>query len=429
MSARKPFNKKKVYEWTQKHINASNMRIYILFIPLMILLIREIASGQFVMKDFYDTSIIVSFLILFVCESLATLVLSFISKFTEDAVKLDQNYGALVDKYIVNRSKMVHIEQDGEQLYVPALVLSQRKLTDSANYELELACNVDANNKIKRYNLPGQVAGNSAELFKAHKNSKIYNNIDIRLDNFESADNKIKLLYSTTTYFDTLITNRAMDYKFKGARTIREIYEPGPIMSDLPDSRMSNHLEFNGFIELSDGQIVFVLRNMRVSVGKNTWSQSVGASLKTQYCMNEDYQLTIPGISRAIRKEIEEELMMDIDNDEDMTKYIFAFYRDLVEGGSPQFLFHYKTDKYDSKTYAEHFKKTISTSGMRRENRKHAIVDAKKLAFFTVEELSNARFEVDKMIIKNEKGHDVEYNMMPIAVASVIMLLQSLGKK
>ena len=56
----KKIDKRRKYVWATKYINAENIRICILFIPLTVLLVKEIMNGSFVPEDFTDTSILFS---------------------------------------------------------------------------------------------------------------------------------------------------------------------------------------------------------------------------------------------------------------------------------------------------------------------------------------------------------------------------------
>lgn len=47
--------KKKLYQISNKLINANNIKIAILFIPLTIIIVNEIIAHKFVLNDFYDT--------------------------------------------------------------------------------------------------------------------------------------------------------------------------------------------------------------------------------------------------------------------------------------------------------------------------------------------------------------------------------------
>ena len=427
LKKRKKIDKKRVYEYAKTYVNPDNIRIVILMIPLIILLINKIRNGEQAFEDLLDTSILVSFIFVFICNSIAAGIMSLVKKYTEDSVKLTEDYDMLIKKYVVDKGKMISIDQGIKKVYTPAVILAQKRICEKP-FDIQIKSNEDANGNIKKYQLPEQVADHSEALFEAHNKSTIYNNINIRLDDFEydKDTNKIVLTYSTTTYFDSLITNRAMDYKFLGSRSIREIYEPGPMISSLHNSKMSNHLGFNGFVELSDGNIIFVLRSQNVSIGKHTWSQSIGASLKSKYCVQDDYKVTEKGISNAIRQEINDELKIEVDKDENMCEYIFAFYRDLVEGGKPQFLFYYKTDKYNKDQFETHFRSIMREKENIQENKKKQIIDGDKFAYLTLSDLKKSVIEVDQMIIKKEK-REQRYLMMPSTIASIILLLQNIS--
>lgn len=166
---------------------------------------------------------------------------SLIIRKTEDAMKLSEDYAALINKYSKELDKMI---KWGNTI-IPSIVLCNRKINDPP-FDIEF-CH---DNFKKKYELPKQIADNSDTLFKAHEHSIVYNNMNIRLDGLTCNDKfGIKLTYSKTTYYDSLLTNRAMDYPFKGSRTPREVYEPGPFLNSLPELKMSNHLGFNGFMD------------------------------------------------------------------------------------------------------------------------------------------------------------------------------------
>ena len=212
-----------------------------------------------------------------------------------------------------------------------------------------------------------------------------------------------------------------MDYPFASNRTVREIYEPGPFITELKESKLSNHLGFNGFVELADNKIVFVHRGKDVSIGKGTWATSIGASLKTMYALDENKQFTAKGLSNAIRCEIMDELKIELNSDEDYSTSIFAFYRDLVEGGKPQFLFYYKTDLLNSTEFEQHFKSVLNQKGAKKANKKNQTVDGTSFKFLSLEELKHATLQIDGLVLAN----GTKLNMMPSGVASVVLLLKA----
>ena len=54
-------NRKKLYEISSRYVNSNTIKIAILFIPLFLKIIDQIKKGKFIIEDFYDTSILISF--------------------------------------------------------------------------------------------------------------------------------------------------------------------------------------------------------------------------------------------------------------------------------------------------------------------------------------------------------------------------------
>lgn len=131
-------------------------------------------------------------------------------------------------------------------------------------------------------------------------------------------------------------------------KTIRKIFELGLYIRPLNVSRMSNHLGFNGFVMKKDGKIPFIKRSDNLSIGKKMLATSIGASLKTKYAVGHDSDMlfTKKSLGWAILGEIKDKLTLKSIHvtDEEAADSIFAFYRDLVECGKPQFLFFLKLD-------------------------------------------------------------------------------------
>ena len=392
---KKLINKRRINRWCVNNITPDLIKSIVLLVLSTLILLPQLLKNGIDIDKLVDTSIILSFLVVAVCGLLASIVLKFVISKTEDAMKISDDYVELINKYpledIFKYVNIVNVE-----LRFPEVLLACRKIKED----------------------------NSEKLFNAHSASTIYNNINLRLDDFEfdKDKNEMKLLYSKTTYYDSLLTNRVMDYPFRGNRTIREMFEPGPLMSTLSESRLSNHIGFNGFIETADGFYIFVKRANNLSIAKNTLSTSVSASLKTKYALAKDRMMTLEGISNAIKSEIRDELKIQIDEDTDVTqdlsKSIFAFYRELSEGGKPQFLFYYKLQNLKKAEVENNFKKSINEG---EDNKKKAIEDGIKLEFFTIDELCTGELKTNSITIRDKK-----YPLVPTISFSIACLLSSL---
>ncbi|MCM1101040.1 MAG: hypothetical protein NC398_06615 [Acetatifactor muris] len=392
----------------QKYLTTENIKMLILFIPLTILLITQWRNGQISFSAFLDTSVLVSFILVFISELAATMISNAVGKKYEDSSKLSTDYDALAKRY--SREKL--IEYHGVRF--PVICLASRPQHSSC-FDIQIRFSD------QRYKLPKQIADRSDHLMSAHNFSKVYNNTNIRINDLTIDRGTITLQYSMTTFYDSLITNRSMDYALPNNKTIREIYEPGPFLSRLSESKLSNHLGFNGFVETADGKIIFVLRSNNVSIGKNTLADSIGASLKAKYCLDDDRKLTVAGISNAIRREIYDELRIPIDADINLCENIFAFYRDIVEGGKPQFLFYYKCDQLTSEQFEQMFQADLETNHIQKGN---VIIDGAQFIYLSLPEIRQCAILPGKLILPDG---ETSYAMMPSASASIVMLLEYLS--
>lgn len=251
----------------------------------------------------------------------------------------------------------------------------------------------------------------------------------VGLDNLTHKDNKIILTYSNTTYWDLLRTNRAMDYEWENRKTNRNVYEPGPFISPLEFSLMVNHIGFNGFIEFHEIGILFVGRSNKMSVGKKTWGTSISAKLSPKYDYKKGEHFTLDGFYDSIAESINRELKYFRVNGQpinvtakQINGSIFAFYRDLVEGGKTQFLLYHKfgNEKLDVKFNKDGYESSL------KQDKSSAMIDGTKYAFLTIDQLKQAYITQDEMFISGLKK---KYKMTPSAVASVVLLLEAMGKE
>ncbi len=406
--------KRKLYFWAKKHVNSDNVKLVVLAIPLAIILIQQIAGGKFDWTEFFDVSILITFMVLVVCDGIVKIIHRKIAENTEDSAKLTDEYDKLVKKYkCTNLVKYQDVTYPEECLWMR---------TGKTNIVIQ-------DSPEKFYCLPGQVADNSKEIMEAHSASTVYNQINIRLDDIEeNKDNGELVLHtSRTQFFDSLLTNRACDYVFSDRKiTIRELYEPGPFLKPLSLSKLSNHLGFNGFVMTSDTQkIPFILRKKNLSIAKNLWGTSIGASFKTMYALDHEHSFTISerSLSNAILGELQDELHITKDSAfeaDNVQDSIFAFYRDLVEGGKPQFLFCLQLQDITE----EELRGLIEGGKESKKDKKNVVTDGDKVCFFTLEQLKSAQYHVDKIVIEGK-----EYRMMPSSVVSVVLLLKYMEGK
>lgn len=228
-----------------------------------------------------------------------------IEKEKEDSKKLNEDYKALSKKY--DKSNLMKIiNKDGSQVIYPIVCLGTGYVSLKDENKNESVIIKD--NKHDFYKLPPIVEQNFLTIFAAHSTSTIYNNLNIRVKDMCLENNQLKLETERTTYYNSLVTNRASDFKLTDGVTVRELFEAGPWITPLKYSKLSNHLGFNGFVESSDGYIVFIKRSNNVSIGKGTYSDSIGASLKVKYAVDKHDNFVYSGLRNAILGEIVDEL-------------------------------------------------------------------------------------------------------------------------
>ena len=363
---------------------------------------------KFMKVDTLDISLFLSVFTLFVCNILGRLIYNLYSKNKEDSIKLSTDYDGICKRY-----KEEPLLSYNRNVKFPIIVLVKRKLKDKP-FDIIM----DHKNAANVYSLPEQIENRSEWLLDAHRCSYDYDSRTVRLDNLTHKDNKVILTYSNTTYWDLLRTNRAMDY----------VYEPGPFISPLEFSLMANHIGFNGFIEFHEIGILFVGRSNKMSVGKKTWGTSISAKLSPKYDYKKGEHFTLDGFYDSIAESINRELKYFRVNGQPINVTakqikgsIFAFYRDLVEGGKPQFLLYHK---FGNKKLDVKFNKDGYESSL-RQDKSSAMIDGTKYAFLTIDQLKQAYITQDEIFILGQKK---KYKMTPSAVASVVLLLEAMGQ-
>lgn len=392
----------RIYTW----LTSSNIEILLYIILLTILSsVLIFWREKFQFSDFLEVYIIV---LAFLVSSLAKVLSQIGTNKFEDALKLTTDYKKLVDRYPVNKVSMVQFKRsDIENVIFPIVILCRGE-----------GKRIIISDKKDKYVLPAQVKDNYTALLNAHATSTVYNQLNIRLDEVILQNDAIILHTSRTTYFDSLVTNRSMDFLWENGLTNRDLYGYGPRIEPLETSMLSNHIGFNCFVITSDCKVPFVLRDKNVSVGKNTLGCSVSASLKAMYALDVQDRFTEDGMLDAIKQEILDELRIETTSYEmSLQNNLIAIYRDLVEGGKPQLLLSVNVN-LTSEQILYQFKKFYAG-----ENENYTmLMDGGDLVFISVSELQEMYIDNDYLL------HDgISYTVTPSTAASVIMLSEYLN--
>ncbi len=329
-----------------------------------------------------------SFILAFLASKMSDSIASYVAKLFEGSFdKVAYTYPRNVDEFT-----SYYNEKTGEKFVFPITI--EKMIEPESVIEI-----IDSQ---KMYELPQKINENFNEIMKVHLSSTVFNQLNIRLDKILSEGNVITLNTSRTTFFNSLVTNRAMDYKFADHLTVRELYCYGPFLPSLEESHFSNHLGFNIFIKTSDDYFVFIKRGAEVSIAKNSLGCGVSASLKSKYALNDDREFTLEGLRSAIAKEFLDELNIEEAEESFMLNKncnIVAFYRDWIEGGKPQFLIYVELKLTKDEVEESFYKST------KQKKKKRKVKSSKD---FIVDILSTDR-EVSKVAKMNKDGSDIVF--------------------
>ena len=418
-----------------------NLTILVIIISLTILTKRSFSFNSLIDIGTF-TAVISAFIINFV----STAVYSAYVKSKEDERKLTTNYDQLSTQYSANTKILEYGNYNATQQNIEigsskTTCMGSKKvingivgnvyripITDVISFQGKKV-HINNDNYRKMYKHPDIINGMTTEIFKAHSFSRIYNQLMIRCDNIEENGNEITIYFSKTTYYESLITNRAMDYSIDG-KSVREVCAYGPYLHPLIDSELSNHIGYNGFVETEDGKIIFIFRSKHVSIAKNTIQSSIGSSLKVKYACKADGVVTNEGIVFAMKKEIEDELCLrNIENYLDRQNEIFSdfsfknilyFYRELVEGGKPQLMFYTKihlTSEEISIAYTKGVKNA-------KKGDFYCSIDGYKLLFVNKHDLAKIYITPDGMTINGKY-----YKSVPTSTGTLVLLLNYFSNK
>ena len=190
--------------------------------------------------------------------------------------------------------------------------------------------------------------------------------------------------------------------------SIRNIYTYRNQILPLRDMPLSNHLGVNGIIRTKDGYIVGFYRDKTASIGKSTYSISIGAAVQVSDAVDSRRCFTEHGLEHAINNVIHDELNLSSDNYQFSIKdNIIAFYRDWVEMGKPQLLFYAKC--------------LLKAEELRNIVEKRKRKTEKRILFFSEDDLRTATITADLITINTSKRKKKYYKVFPSTAAGVYM--------
>lgn len=427
-------DKIRIHKFVLKLVDPERIQIFLGLLILLVVLKVFLKDGIEDPLQIIDISLFTSIIFLYIVNKVTEFISVYLNKKLEDSFKLDINYNSLISRYPLcdkivkyNNSRDTFIKEGRKSTSTPSINKEDKR--DEYKFPIIIEKRINGQKIIIEdtddlYILPKIVKANYERILKAHTHSNVYNQLNIRLDDLVVENDKIILKTSRTTYFDSLVTNRAMDFKWGDLLSNRELLNPGPILHSLKDSVLSNHLGFNAYVETSDGKIVFIIRGTNVSVGKNSLGSSIGASLKTMYALNKEGRFTIEGLINGVEKELHDELNLGkIDYEFSIEENLIAIYRDIVEGGKPQFLLFIKvnitSDELENK-FNIHKKKIMKSKSNKL---KEMLIDGNKLVYVRKEDLGKLYITPDTIVFEKKS-----YDTLPTVSGTLVILIDHLKR-
>lgn len=372
--------------WLYKQLTGQGMEVvYIILVLSFLIFFSEVILDEgFELSEYFEFKVATSVSATYIISLIIRFFIKRMEVDIEDESKLTNDPGFLIKTYQYDKNFMIkRCNDSGEK----EITFPIKKLVSREQFE-----KISIVDDKSSYSLPNLIEMNYKEIFEAHKLSDIYNSTMIRLDDVVVEKNTLTLKSSRTTYYNLLVTNRAMDHELRSNLTVRQLYEFGPSISPLNQSQMSNHVGFNIIFETIDEEFLLVRRKKNLSVGKNKYATSVSAALKSKYVFEKSDKLDLESLEYAIKSEIKDELgLVERDYNFIFINNLVMIYQDLVEGGKPQFLFYIKSDLNEKQ-----FREKFELKG--KSGKKDLSVDANRLLFV---KRNSILLESNMLYIKN----------------------------
>ena len=206
----------------------------------------------------------------------------------------------------------------------------------------------------KHFKLDGFIEGHYTELIGAHQGSYKQNDVMLRIDDatVDIENKKLSLSSSRTTYYNHLVTNRALDFPIKKSLSLRNVYEPSTLLKPLSISSFSNHLGLIGITKTRDGFFIIHKRSMTATISKNCFVAPLATGVSLPHTTsNRDYDyaytkaIKTSYIESFIKKHVNCHLLntkcLDDAPVEDYVEKIelVGYGRDIREGGKPHLFY------------------------------------------------------------------------------------------
>ncbi len=221
-------------------------------------------SNQDSIFDLIEFNVVISVGITTVVAVFVNWISNYLNKYLEEGLKLTESYESLMKRYKKDdlMKGKIRINEKGhiveKEIKCPVVVISDNPKS------LEMKVNPI------HFKLDPVIVNNANKLISAHENSKISNKDILRLDHYSiDHEGHLTLEISMTNFYNTLLTNRAMDFELTKKMTVREMFEYGPHLNTFKQSKMANGIGVSSILLTKDGYYVMLQRGMKNPTGKH----------------------------------------------------------------------------------------------------------------------------------------------------------------
>ena len=338
-------------------------RSYVRYIILFLLIAAFFVGLGFLLVYFFNENIIATVLATAFGFAVSNIVIFFAGVFSrifEDNLKVNTSTEEMMKIY--KRPEYQKIITFGNKS-MP--VCYKCVLIHQDNYTYEIDDNPD-----KFFQLEGFVEENYNTLFELHSSSSKENTLTIRMDDFyKKSDNHFIFSLSRSNFYNHLVTNRAVDFEIIKDLSLRSLYEPGPTISPLSESKFSNHIGVNALVFTNDNHIIFPQRKKNSTISKNCITSSIATrllfpnnskSIDAQYVLHDQ-------VLEALEKRLS--LDLSLFKEDDIEIEFLGFGQNVYEGGKPQMYFTVRLKTIDLTNYKQYLRR-LKTNESKIDNDK-----------------------------------------------------------
>ena len=391
----------------RRFLRKQNTNLMKVLLSGLIIIIIFIFTGVFndsdkTWIDYIEVKTFIAIVLFFILDTLSYILVTMISKKLEDSSKLTKDYLKLIEKVYPLERVYTYVNPDKTKTIFPSIVFQEYQYKSSFVIE---------NDSINQFQIPDYCRKNYNELLSAHRFSKVHNTTLFRLDNLVIDKQTVRLYTSRTTSYDVLVTNRCMDYNINEL-SVRELYETGPFLNSLVDSKMANHAGYSLFAITSDDYLLMFYRKKNSETYKGTLGPTMTNTISA---LTKNNEMSLVMMEDSISSDLKRRLKTKDKIEIKLENHVVGITRNLVEGGGVQFILMVKLD--------------VPLSSLCQVDDSNSLIvktkiSKRKALAVKKEVVMNAHIEIDKLKLINKS-----YKSSPSSLLSLALIMKYLCQK